>query len=593
MHMEAITTRPTVIVRNTEDSIPTVVLTITPSSRPHTPQSVSRAADYGVDSLPSSSSHLSPLSPIFSLRPNSISGTSDDGMLSYNSSTADLSIVGEEYGARTTVYHIYRAGKKNTNITVHRLKDTELVEQLHEQVGPVILNRGCGCGSRLTRGLNALNSPPPNKIKADDNETDPRKAAYYLHSPCLWFHEPPQTLRFGGDKNAPVICLIEGCFFWRTWKLGFVVPEEYGKKGKKDKKSQRIPEMSRRMDNGFEEGEEVKVDVINNQTERKWKGLNEPGVIDPRGVLVSKYPLRASGHWPGESGKEYVIEQAKRQKSSLVTPEQVTGGTNRSDGFSKKVRDLFCSRSLSSCSTTVTPPPTTENGFLAEMLSAEPDPQDLPAHLKPDSLDEGSVLMKWSGWLTREYEFTYKGVDLRWKGTGTVKDEKKYFGSWSRYNHLKLIAILPNDDEEGGEVTEVEQKDVGLCVGDKKLGRRGSFSSFVSLVSRRDSGVSIVEAEKGEERRVPEGGRQVVIAKYTCLAALRKAGRLTIYEHGLEQATSAHVKPGNEDKFGIEKERLRHLTVATALCMLQGEKEKRDAVLAIIEGLLSGGTEAF
>lgn len=588
------TATPTIIVRQTEDSVPTVVLTIAPPSRPHTPQLGSRAADYGADSLPSPSSHLS---PIFSLRPNSISETSDDGISKYNPSATDLSVLGEEYGARTTVYHIYRVGRNNTNFTVHSVKDTKLVEQLQEEVGPVVLKRGCGCStSKLTRGLHPLNSLPPKKIKVDDNETDPRKATYYLHSPCLWFHEPPQTLRFGGDKNAPVVCLIEGSFFWRTWRLGFAVPEdECGKKDKKKKpkdKGQKTPEMSQRVDSGFEEGGDGG-GSINNKTERRWKGLNEPGVIDPRGVLVSKYPLRASGRWPGESGKEYAIEKAKQLKSSPATPNQVTSRINQSDGFSKRLRDLFSPRSSSSYSTTATSPPTPDPGFLTEILSAEPEPQDLPSHLRPDSLDEGSLLMKWSGWLTREYGFAYKGVDLRWKGTGTVKDEKKYWGSWSKYNHLKLVATLPDEDEDGEEVGKVEQKNERLCAGSKKLGRRGSFSSFISLVSRQDSGVGIAESEEERERRKQRGGRQVVIAKYTCLAALRKAGRLTIYEHGLEQATSMHVAPGNEGEFDTEKERLRHLTVATALCMLQGEKEKRDTILKMIEILLSGGTDAI
>lgn len=578
----------------TTTTIPTIIIspavpTVAPPPQPYNPR---LEPDYADDSL----SFHSPfhLSPTFSPRPRSISGVSDDGISSYNTSTVDLSTVDGEYGTRTTVYHIYHAGHKGNNFTAHRIKDTELVEQLHEEIGPVILERGsCGSSCNLARGLNTLNSPPLKKIKPDDNKTDPRKAAYYLHSPCLWFHEPPQTLRFGADKNAPIVCLIKGSFFWRTWRLDFIVPED-GKKSKKNKskeKDRKALEMTQRVDSGFDEGESKGVDDINKETERRWKGLNEPGIIDPRGVLVSQYPLRASGHRPGESGKEYVTEQVRRRKSSLITPEQVVSRINRSSSFSKRAWELFCPRG-SSYLTTATPPPTPEPEILTELLLGEPNPQDLPGHLRPDSLYEGSVLMKWSGWLTREYQFIYKGVDLRWKGTGTVKDEKKYFGSWSRYNHLKLVAILPDSDEE--EPREVEQKkeeeEEGLNVSGRKLRRRGSFSSFVSLVGRRDPGVSVLEPEKGNER--PKG-RQVVIAKYTCLAARRKAGRLTVYEHGLEQATSVHVKSKNENEFNTEKERLRHLTVATALCMLQGEKEKRDTVLKIVEVVLLAGTDGI
>lgn len=583
---------PTIIFGSTGHTVPTIILTTAPPQS-QIPQSGSRVADPGVDSL-SSPSHLSSLSPIFSPRPSSISEVSDGGISSYNSSAADLSIVGEECGARSTVYHIYHAGNRNANFTAHNIKDTELIGQLHEEAGPVVLDRGCGGCNWLAHGVRALEAlPPPKRIKPDDNKTDPRKATYYLHSPLLRFHQPPQTLRYGGDKNAPVVCLIEGSFFWRTWRLGFVVPEgEDGKKGKKGSKDkdQKTPEVDRRADSGFSEGEYETADCINQETKRRWRGLNEPGVIDPRGVLVSKYPLRASGHRFGETGKEYAREEkAKRQKSSSITPEQVVRRMGQSNSFSKRARELFCPHGSSLHSVTATPPPTPEPWLSEEALPAEPDTQDLPDHLKPDSLEEGSVLMKWSGWLTREYEFVYRGVSLRWKGTGTVKDEKKYLGLWSRYNHLKLVAIL-SEEEEAAEAGEVEQRNERLQVNPRELGRRGSFSSLVSLVCRRDSGVSVAESGDGSK---PKGGRQVVIAKYTCLAATRKAGRLTVYEHGLEQVTSVHVKSGRENEFNTEKERLKHLTVATAFCMLQAEKEKRDSVLKIIETLViegSGGT---
>lgn len=563
------TTTPTIIV-------PTVVLTV-PQSQP---DNLQLESDYG--SLPFDYPfHLSLTIP------GSMPGASDDGISNYNSSTTDLSNV-DEYGARTTVYHIYHAGKRGKNFTAHSIKDTKLVEQLHGEIGPVVLKRGCGSSSS-TRGVNASNSLPPKKIEADDNKTDPRRAAYYLHSPFLWFHEPPQTLRFGADKNAPVVCLIEGSFFWRTWRLDFVAPEDGKKGGKKCKpkgQAQETSEMSQRVDSGFDEGEGERVDPINKETERRWKGLNEPGIVDPRGVLASQYPIRTSGHRPGETGKEYVTEEIRRRRSSLIDPEQVAGGINQPRSFSKRAREIFfpCN---SSYSTTATPLPTPEPEILTELLS---NSQNLPSHLRPESLDEGSVLMKWSGWLTREYEFVYKGVDLRWKGTGTVKDEKKFFGSWSRYNHLKLVAILPDSDEEG--LREVEQKKEGLHVSNRKLAKRASFSSFVSLIGNRDSGISVMGSEKVEERPKVKGGRQVVIAKYTCLAAVRKAGRLTVYEHGLEQATRMHVKSGDESGFDTEKERLRHLTVATALCMLQAEKEKRDTIIKIVEVLLGGAGEA-
>lgn len=589
------------MVENVRSSVPAVTLTIIPPSRPSTPPLGFGGGDNGTDSLASpSSSNLSPLSPIFPSRRYSLSETSDDGMTSCNTSMTNLSISPsevEEYGARTIVYHIYHAGRRQANYTIHTIKDTALAEDLRKEIGPVYLERGCGnlANSGIARRIRAaVNAAPlPKKITADDGELDPRKATYFMHTPCIWFRDPPQTLRFGGDKHVPAVCLVEGSFMWRTWRLDFVVPEdedekEKGKKGKKGKADdQEKPVTSRRVDSGFSEGEDQKADVTNEDQEKKWKGLNEPGVMDPRGVLASKYPLRSS-HRAGETGKKYIEEQAKRRKSTPVTPslatlslEQVNSRIKkRSSSFSEKMPGIFRVRSASSIST-ITPPPTPVPELLESMLPAGPDPQDLPDHLKPSSLEEGSLLVKWTGWLTREYQFLYKGVDFRWKGTSTVNDDKKYWGSWSRYNHLKLVAIFPDLDEDD-QTADAEQEKKELVVKQRQLKRRGSFSSFVSLLSRRDSDISVEEVTEKKSKK----GRGVVIAKYTCLAAVRKVGRLTIFEHGLEKATRVHVKSGVESEFETEKERLKHLVVATALCMIKGEKQKRETIIKIIETLL-------
>ncbi|KAF8543625.1 hypothetical protein BDD12DRAFT_874301 [Trichophaea hybrida] len=67
---------------------------------------------------------------------------------------------------------------------------------------------------------------------------------------------------------------------------------------------------------------------------------------------------------------------------------------------------------------------------------------ELPTHL--DS-SEARLTLFWNGWFTKEYAFQYSNIDFRWKGTGTVRDDRKYWGKWSRYNHLKLMAYLPLD----------------------------------------------------------------------------------------------------------------------------------------------------
>ena len=74
--------------------------------------------------------------------------------------------------------------------------------------------------------------------------------------------------------------------------------------------------------------------------------------------------------------------------------------------------------------------------------------------------------------------------------------------------------------------------------------------------------------------------RESVIAKYTCLAAKKKCGRLAVYENALEEAACLNL--GDKDR-QIATDQLRHVVVATALCMLQGEKQKRDTLKKIAE----------
>lgn len=210
--------------------------------------------------------------------------------------------------------------------------------------------------------------------------------------------------------------------------------------------------------------------------------LNAPNVIDPRGVLPSWYPLRRFG-LPGETGRAYIRSQQQEQE----------------------------------------PVP----------------PQDLPEHLTPL---EPALSLNWDGWLARDYSFRYSGIDFRWKGTATVRNERKFVGKWSRYNHLKLVAYLPLDPEGGEDEAEM-----------------GTLGSELSKK------------------------RAFVLAKYTSLWAKRKSGRLLIFERGLEECV------GTEE---VDRERLRHVLVATALCMIQQEQEKREWLRKIFEFFVGVGVDA-
>ncbi|CUS15351.1 unnamed protein product [Tuber aestivum] len=556
-----------------------ITLAIIPPSRPITPQPED-------EQPPSACPYrtLSPTSPTTRTRSGSIASSldaaSDDEpcLNSAATSVTDISLasnISDIVSPDTTIYHIYRNGSAHNNFSIHTVKDSNLKETLQEPDGPpIIIDRGEPISTRIKKYKNRKSKLPAKEVKVEDPETDPRKATYYMHSPLIYWHCPAQTLRFGHKKTAPIVCLVNGGWFWRTWRMDFVVPEKELKKSAKQN----------RIDSGFADGEGKGI------SGKEWKNLNDPGVIDPRGVLASKYPLRRSGHRKGESGKKYVTEYTKRRKTTKAAPDPQL---KRSKSFSDTARRIFRLNTASPAlgpkdeadatarlKTEGTAEPTTEptrEEEIKSMLPSGPKPEDLPDHLKPETLEEGSLLMKWSGWLTREYSFKWRGIEFVWKGTGTVRDEKRYWGSLSRYNHLKLVVKIPEEPEE-----KVEEEVTTETKDDKKepqisIRRQSSFSSFVSTITRRNSNASLLSAGRSGK---PRGHREVVIAKYTCLLAQRKCGRFVIYEKALRETTYLTLDGNDPD---VARERLRHVVIATGLCMLQGEKQKRDTMKKVAE----------
>ena len=76
----------------------------------------------------------------------------------------------------------------------------------------------------------------------------------------------------------------------------------------------------------------------------------------------------------------------------------------------------------------------------------------------------------------------------------------------------------------------------------------------------------------------------MTLAKFTNLWGNRKLGRLAVFETGLEQCF-----PDPQDT--VARDRLRHVVVATAFCMLQGEREKRETMRMVAEILLTAGQD--
>jgi hypothetical protein len=152
---------------------------------------------------------------------------------------------------------------------------------------------------------------------------------------------------------------------------------------------------------------------------------------------------------------------------------------------------------------------------------------------------------------TRLYQFDYCGISFHWKGTGTVR-ESRACGFMLRFNHLKLVACVPlnaNADED--------QKD------------------------SEDSTTL----------------RQICLAKYTSSIGSRKAGMLELYDEAIHRFlidfiiprdTSRSVEVGS-DIISAKHTRLYDIIVATAMCMIIGEWQKRRTIRQIIELIAAEG----
>ncbi|KAF2264668.1 hypothetical protein CC78DRAFT_543948 [Lojkania enalia] len=198
----------------------------------------------------------------------------------------------------------------------------------------------------------------------------------------------------------------------------------------------------------------------------------------------------------------------------------------------------------------------------ARHAGASPDPDILEneadAQTNAARADE-VVYLKWSRPFssnTRRYHFAFRGIDFYWKGTGTVQ-ETRACGFFVRFNHLKLVAKLP---------APLEVKKAGMA------------------------------------------WIEVCLGKYTSSIAAKKCGRLELFDGAIWRLIVEHMpsalpqmlvdEDGREE---VEKQSeaartelvgksvLYHVIVATAMCMILGEQQKRETIRAIIEALISEG----
>lgn len=188
-----------------------------------------------------------------------------------------------------------------------------------------------------------------------------------------------------------------------------------------------------------------------------------------------------------------------------------------------------------------------------------PDPdiiEDEVAAKKAAIRADEVVYLKWTSPFsrnTRRYHFKYANIDFYWKGTGTVKETRRC-GMWCHFNHLKLVAELPTS--------------------------------------------------KGDTGPRPE----VCLAKYTSSIAQSKFGTLEVFDGAVWRLAFEHIplllaqnhnsgpianRTASENAVAevtwIKQTSLYRVIVATAMCMVYSENQKRETIRKVIEAAATEG----
>jgi hypothetical protein len=272
---------------------------------------------------------------------------------------------------------------------------------------------------------------------------------------------------------------------------------------------------------------------------RKWilqfgSQLSEPGVVDPRGVVSAQY------------GADKRDGKGLQAKGYQVRSWRMWGESGKA--YHKR--------------------------FNEERKAGKLDPISQRKALdKP--LIEDVVYFSWHSPFThkpRHYRFNYAGLEFYWKGTGTVK-ESRTCGWWLRFNHVKLCVRVPIT------VTATPSSDA-----DGPIRRTTTWGSILTRFGTKSAGF-----------------REVCPAKFTSSMGCKKAGVLQIYDDAIHRLLLDGVvhlddkeKRELEDSgvAAVKKLRLYEIILATAMCMVIGEWQKRETLLAIIAAAGEGGGAA-
>ncbi|KAI9044715.1 uncharacterized protein KD926_011685 [Aspergillus affinis] len=168
----------------------------------------------------------------------------------------------------------------------------------------------------------------------------------------------------------------------------------------------------------------------------------------------------------------------------------------------------------------------------------------------------------------RWYSFMYEGVQGAWKGSREIPVRKKWARRVMPVHHLKLVVK-------------------GYGIGSGSLGKKGGGEyTHQDQDQDRDYGF-----EKKMESEGDEEGEEVVLARYSSSLSCGKHGTLVIFDEEVRRVLGCQDLVRSRKDFACNREKgigvvdEYDVIVATAMCMILGEEQKRNTVLQILLAL--------
>jgi hypothetical protein len=226
-----------------------------------------------------------------------------------------------------TIYHIYHSGYRTDNYEIHTISDKEApLPQVHDPTAPNYVDDEkyrTWKPSLWTRTLSfRLNVQAPDQrfikrsIMTRNLKLDSRTATapYYIHNPRIGQRWLPHTLRAGGSKAAPTVCLIRDSVFW--WRYTFIFDDRLAKDGVIDGRGVVSARYGSKMGkNGTLKGHKFIRRRVGD-TGREWHRQEKARRLECKGKDKDKDKGKGKGTGTGKSEEDLDFAEP-------ITPEEV------------------------------------------------------------------------------------------------------------------------------------------------------------------------------------------------------------------------------------------------------------------------------